>query len=77
MMGTSSGWMTTLKRKLVATALAAVCLGLPAWCGSTLGAPLAGSIAGFVRNNGGIPQMGASVFLMNRYERVVRQAQEA
>jgi hypothetical protein len=66
--------MTTLKRKLVATALAAVCLGLPAWCGSTLGAPLAGSIAGFVRNNGGIPQMGASVFLMNRYERVVRQA---
>ena len=66
--------MTTLKRKLAATALATVCLGLPAWCGSTLPAPLAGSIAGFVRDNGGIPQMGATVFLMNRYERVIRQA---
>ena len=49
-------------------------MGLPVWCGSTLSAPLAGSIAGFVRDNGGIPQMGATVFLMNRYERVIGQA---
>jgi hypothetical protein len=66
--------MTTLKRKLAATALATVCLGLPAWCGSMLSVPLSGSIAGFVRDNSGIPQMGANVFLMNRYERVIQQA---
>ncbi|MGA3026211.1 MAG: carboxypeptidase-like regulatory domain-containing protein [Bryobacteraceae bacterium] len=66
--------MTTLKRKLAATALATVCLGLPAWCGSALSVPLAGSIAGFVRDNSGVPQMGATVFLMNRYERVIQQA---
>jgi hypothetical protein len=66
--------MTTLKRHLAVTAIATVCLGLPAWCGSLSSSPLAGSIAGFVRDNGGIPQMGASVFLMNRYDRVIGQA---
>ena len=66
--------MTTLKRKFAVTALATVFLGLPAWCASSLSTPLSGSIAGFVRDNGGIPQMGATVFLMNRYERVIQQA---
>lgn len=65
--------MTTLKRKLAVTALATVCLGLPGWCASTLSVPAPGTIAGFVRDNAGIPQMGATVFLMNRYERVIRQ----
>ena len=66
--------MTKLRRKLAVAALATVGLSVPAWCGSVLSAPLAGSIAGFVRDGAGIPQMGASVFLMNRYERVIRQA---
>jgi len=66
--------MTTLKRKLAATALATVLLALPGWCGSLSAALTGGSIAGFVRDNAGIPQMGATVFLMNRYERVVGQA---
>jgi len=64
--------MTTLKRKLAATALATVCLSLPSWCASLT--PSAGSIAGFVRDNGGIPQMGATVLLMNRYERIIGRA---
>jgi hypothetical protein len=34
---------------------------------------MSGSIAGFVRDNGGLPQMGATVSLMNRYERVIRR----
>ena len=66
--------MTKLTRKLAVAALATVSLSVPAWCASGLSAPLSGSIAGFVRDGAGIPQMGASVFLMNRYERVIRQA---
>ncbi|MDQ2944928.1 MAG: carboxypeptidase-like regulatory domain-containing protein, partial [Acidobacteriota bacterium] len=36
-------------------------------------AKLTGSIAGFVRDNGGIPQMGATVVLFNRYEHIVQR----
>lgn len=35
---------------------------------------LTGSIAGVVRDSGGIPQMGATVFLLNKYERIVQRA---
>ena len=34
---------------------------------------MSGSIAGFVRDARGIPQMGASVFLFNRSERLIQQ----
>ncbi len=36
-------------------------------------AKLSGSIAGFVRDSAGIPQMGASVLLFNRYERLIQR----
>jgi hypothetical protein len=36
--------------------------------------PLAGELLGQVQNSGGIAQMGASVFLYNRYDQLVRQA---
>jgi len=36
-------------------------------------APLSGSIAGFVRDGNGIAQMGATVVLYNRYEKLVYQ----
>src|SRR5262249_31479884 len=36
--------------------------------------PLSGSIAGFVRDARGIPQMGASVLLFNRSARLLEQA---
>ena len=35
---------------------------------------MSGSIAGFVRDSRGIPQMGASVLLFNRSERLIQQA---
>ena len=35
---------------------------------------LNGSIAGVVRDSAGVPQMGANVFLFNRYERMVQRA---
>ena len=35
--------------------------------------PASGSIAGFVRDSTGIPQMGASVQLFNRYEKLIHQ----
>ena len=40
----------------------------------SLAGPLSGSIAGYVRDARGIPQMGASVFLFNRSERLIEQA---
>lgn len=43
--------------------------GVPGWSASL--EKLSGSIAGYVRDNGGLPQMGAAVTLMNRYERVI------
>ncbi len=36
-------------------------------------AKLSGSIAGFVRDSAGVPQMGASVLLFNRYERLIQR----
>jgi hypothetical protein len=35
---------------------------------------LSGSIAGIVRDNAGIPQMGATVLLFNRYERMIQKS---
>jgi Carboxypeptidase regulatory-like domain/TonB dependent receptor len=37
-------------------------------------AKLTGSIVGIVRDSSGVPQMGATVLLLNRYERIVHQA---
>src|SRR5450755_1971919 len=34
---------------------------------------LSGSIAGFVRDSAGVPQMGATVLLFNRYERLIQR----
>jgi len=34
---------------------------------------LSGSIAGFVRDSAGVPQMGASVYLFNRFERQIQR----
>src|SRR5271170_5435665 len=64
--------MQTVRPKLAASAIAGLFL-------SALGAfpaqaPLSGSIAGVVRNPGGVPQMGASVFLYNRSERLILRA---
>ncbi len=64
--------MTRSSKPAVACIAALVCLA-PLAAGAT-SARLTGSIAGQVRNTAGIAQMGASVVLLNRYDRVLRQA---
>ncbi len=65
--------MQTVRPKLAASVIAVLFLCAPAAFPAT-GVPLAGSIAGVVRNSGGVPQMGASVLLFNRSERVLNRA---
>ena len=57
--------------------LPALALGLASFAGDAFGAspnPLAGEIVGQVKNAAGIAQMGATVYLYNRYDETVRRA---
>jgi hypothetical protein len=65
--------MQTVRTKLAASVIAGVFLSALAACAATE-SPLSGSIAGVVRNSSGVPQMGASVFLFNRSERLMKRA---
>jgi hypothetical protein len=65
--------MQTVRPKLAASVIAVLFLWAPAAFPAT-DVPLAGSIAGVVRNSGGVPQMGASVLLFNRSERLLKRA---
>lgn len=56
--------------KLAASVIAALILSASAAFPATA-PPLSGSIAGVVRNSSGIPQMGATVFLYNRSEKLL------
>jgi hypothetical protein len=51
--------------------MSAVCLTVPAPAASP--APLAGHILGQVKNGSGIVQMGATIFLYNRYDELMRR----
>src|SRR5580700_6527904 len=62
--------MMTGQPKLAASVIAALILSTPAAFPAT-STPVAGSIAGVVRNSSGVPQMGASVFLFNRSEKLL------
>jgi len=65
--------MQTGRAKLATSLIAALTFSAPA----ALPAPatkLSGSIAGYVRNASGVPQMGASVLLFNRSERLIQQS---
>jgi hypothetical protein len=58
--------------KLAVGLMTALWLPAPAaYCADA--AKLSGSIAGFVRDSSGIPQMGATVLLFNRYERLMQR----
>src|SRR5258706_7139070 len=62
--------MMTGKPKFAVSLIAM--LGLCASAGfSATPTKLSGSIAGFVKDSNGIPQMGASVLLFNRYEKLI------
>jgi hypothetical protein len=65
--------MQTVPPKLAAIAIAGLFLSAVAAFPAT-DTPLSGSIAGVVRNSSGVPQMGASVFLFNRSERLMKSA---
>ena len=62
--------MMTGQPKLAASVIAALILSAPAAFPAT-NDPLSGSIAGVVRNSSGVPQMGATVFLFNRSEKLL------
>jgi hypothetical protein len=65
--------MRTVRTKLAASVIAGIFLSALAAFAATE-TPLSGSIAGVVRNSSGVPQMGASVFLFNRSERLMKRA---
>src|SRR3984957_3699404 len=58
--------------KLAAGLVAALILSAPLAFPAT-DVPRSGSIAGVVRNSSGVPQMGATVFLFNRSEKLMQQ----
>jgi Carboxypeptidase regulatory-like domain len=58
--------------KLAASVIAALILSAPMALPAT-DVPVGGSIAGLVRNSSGVPQMGATVFLFNRSEKLMAQ----
>jgi hypothetical protein len=62
--------MQTVRPKLAASFIAGLVLSAASAFPATE-APLSGSIAGVVRNTAGVPQMGATVFLFNRSERLM------
>jgi len=65
--------MQTGRTKLAASIITVLTLSAPA----ALPAPatkLSGSIAGYVRSVSGVPQMGATVLLFNRSERLIQRA---
>jgi len=65
--------MMTARPKLAASVITALFLSVPLAYPATEG-HLSGSIAGVVRNASGVPQMGATVFLFNRSERLLERA---
>src|ERR1700686_3076664 len=64
--------MMTGRLKLAVSLVAALASSAPL-AYSVTPAKLSGSIAGFVRDSAGVPQMGATVLLFNRYERLIQR----
>jgi len=62
----------TGRLKFAVSLVAALALSAPVLTAATP-ASLSGSIAGFVRDSAGVPQMGASVLLFDRYERLIQR----
>ena len=64
--------MMTVRLKFAVSLVAALASSAPV-ASAASPASLSGSIAGFVRDSAGVPQMGASVLLFNRYERLIQR----
>jgi hypothetical protein len=61
------------KLALAASLVLALCW-TPALCPAASPAKLTGSLLGSVKDSAGVPQMGATVLLFNRYDRIVQKA---
>jgi len=64
--------MMTDRLKFAVSLVAALASATPV-ASAAAPASISGSIAGFVRDSTGVPQMGASVLLFNRYERLIER----
>lgn len=65
---------TSTVSQRISLGVAALLLGLAGSVSAATPLKLSGSIGGQVRNAAGVTQMGATVVLYNRYDRVIRQA---
>jgi hypothetical protein len=61
-------------RTLIGVTLGMACLAAPGFLSAAMPVKTVGAIAGTVRNSTGVPQMGATVLLQNRQERVIDRA---
>jgi hypothetical protein len=64
----------TPQKSVAALVVGVLCLAVPSAFPAPLPLKLSGAIAGIVTDGGGIPQMGASVILYNRQERIFEKA---
>ncbi len=64
--------MMTVRLKFAVSLMAALASSAPL-ANAAAPAILSGSLAGLVRDSAGVPQMGASVSLFNRYERLIQR----
>ena len=64
----------TPQKSVAALVVGVLCLAVPSAFPAPLPLKLSGAIAGIVTDGGGIPQMGASVILYNRQERIFERA---
>ena len=64
--------MKTFKLGIIGGLLALLLAGSQVWAG-TAAEKLSGSLIGFVGDAAGVPQMGATVLLFNRYDRLIQK----
>src|ERR1051326_4465598 len=62
-------------RTVAGLVLGVACLAAPCLSSAASLLPVAGAITGVVNDNLGVPQMGATVLLMNRQDRPILRAQ--
>jgi hypothetical protein len=65
----------TTQKTVASLVLGAVCLAAPALCPAATPVQLSGAITGTVADSGGIPQMGATVTLLNRQDKQIEKLQ--
>jgi hypothetical protein len=67
-------WQVKFAAPVIAMAIASVASHSSSAIAGPIAAAFPGSIAGIVRDDGGLPRVGATVVLLNRYDRVIEEA---